>query len=128
MEIIKMKNILLITLAGLSLIVTGCGEKKKNGEVRTFMFWCFREEVVSSDYHIPDMTTPAIATYIQNQMKGVPGFESSRCDLSGRTLTISYQSSVTRKMNFEESIAIIGFSVNGRPANPKARIPAGVLK
>lgn len=122
-----MKRMLLITLTGLSMIVTGC-DKEKNGknESPAFMFWCYRNEVVSDDFHIPDMTTPAQATYLQNRLKGLPGFVRSTCNLEDRTLTISYMSSVIRKMNIEESIALLGFSANGRPANPRAQIPDGV--
>ena len=29
-------------------------------------------------------------------------------------------------MNIEEAIALSGFAVNGRPANPKAKIPEGI--
>ena len=92
------------------------------------MFWCFRKEVVSAQYHVPEMATTAAATYLQQTVRSVPGFESSSADLENRNLTISYYSSTIRKMNFEEAIALSGFQVNGRPANPEGekRIPAGV--
>jgi hypothetical protein len=74
------------------------------------------------------MRTVAAATYLQQAIRSIPGFESSSADLENRTLTISYYSTTVRKMNFEEAIALSGFSVNGRPANPEGekRIPAGV--
>jgi len=122
-----MKTILLILLAGSSLIISGCGEKTTEKHASpAFMFWCYRDEVVSSDYHVPEMTDPTKAAYIQNRLKGVPGFVNSRCDLENRTLTISYQSSIIRKMNFEEAIALLGFAANGRPAWPEAAVPNGV--
>jgi outer membrane biogenesis lipoprotein LolB len=122
-----MKKLLLITLTGASMLITGCGkETDAKNKSPAFMFWCYREEVVSDDFHIPDMSTPAHAAYIQNRLKVIPGFVRSQWDQQGRTLTISYQSSTIRKMNFEEAIAMLGFSVNGRPADPKAELPAGV--
>ncbi len=121
-----MKTTLLIAIAGLMMAVKGCSKQTAENKSPAFMFWCFREEVVSSDLHVPDMTTPAEAAYLQNRLKTIPGFERSRCDLENHTLTVSYQSSTTRKMNFEEAIALSGFSVNGRPANPRAKIPEGV--
>ena len=122
-----MKKMFLITLAGVSTLITGCG-RETDGQNKSpaFMFWCYREEVVSDDFHVPDMITPAQATYIQNRLKTVPGLVRMQWDQQGRTLTVSYQSSTIRKMNIEEAIALLGFSVNGRPADPKAQIPAGV--
>jgi hypothetical protein len=107
----------LITVCLFVLLSTGCKEQASKSEAKTFMFWCFRDEIVSADYHIPDMTTPAIATLLQNRLKTVPGYEHSECNLQNRMLTVSYQSSMVRSMNFEEAIALSGFSVNGRPAN-----------
>lgn len=125
-----MKHMLLLILAASPLLLSGCGdpaarakEKKANP---AFMFWCFRQEIVSDDFHIPDMATSAAATYIQNHLKTVPGYDSSSTDLAAHTITVSYKSSTIRKMNFEEAIALSGFSVNDRPANPKAKIPQGV--
>ena len=116
-------------LAGLALRSGGCSDQAKaTGKDKSpaFLFWCFRKEVVSEVFHVPEMTTAAAATYIQGKLRGIPGFVRSSCDLQARTLTVDYQSSAIRKMNFEEAIALAGFSVNGRPANPKAKIPAGV--
>ncbi|HSR87866.1 MAG TPA: hypothetical protein VLL07_02840 [Pontiella sp.] len=127
-----MNKTVLIILSTLALLTAGCG----NGDARakekkarpTFMFWCYRKEIVSDTYHVPEMATPAAATYLQQAVRSAPGYESSSADLENRTLTISYSSSTVRKMNFEEAIALAGFSVNGRPANPvgEARVPAGV--
>jgi len=123
-----MKALLFILVAGLTLITSGCGKQSagENGKSPAFMFWCFRKEVVSDTFHVPEMTTPTIATYLQNHLRAIPGFVSSRCNLEQRTLTVSYQSSVVRKMNFEEAIALSGFAVDDRPANPAAKIPEGV--
>lgn len=127
-----MNKIVLIALSTLTLLTAGCGggdaRTKENKKNPTFMFWCFRKEVVSSTYHVPEMATPAAATYLQNVVRSVPGYEKSATDLENRTLTISYYSTAIRKMNFEEAIALSGFSVNGRPANPEGekRIPEGV--
>ena len=127
-----MNKIVLIALSTIALLAAGCSDgnaqtkgKKANP---TFMFGCFRKEIVSSQYHVPEMATPAAATYLQSAIRSVPGYESSSTDLENRTLTISYYSSTVRKMNFEEAIALSGFSVNARPANPEGvkRIPAGV--
>lgn len=120
----KLKTIIFSTFA--LLMLTGCKDKDAKNTDPTFMFWCFRQENVSTDYHVPEMKTPAAASYLQNKMKGVPGYVSSDFDLATQTLTVEYQSSTVRKMNFEEAIALAGFKVNNRPANPKAKIPAGV--
>lgn len=127
-----MNNAALITLSTLILLTAGCsdGDNRANAKKTdpTFMFWCFRQEIVSAEYHVPEMTTTVAATYLQQAVRSVPGYESSSVDLENQTLTISYHSSTIRKMNFEEAIALAGFSVNGRPANPvgEERIPAGV--
>ena len=90
------------------------------------MFWCFREEIQTDQFKIPDLTSPAQASYIQNHLKATPGYTDSSWDLSNHTFSVSYKSSIVRKMNFEEAIALSGFSVNGRPASPKAKIPEGL--
>ena|GEM_PF-3399286 len=92
----------------------------------TFMFWCFRKEIVAVDYHIPAMKKPAAAAYIQSRLKGLPGHQGSTYDLDQKILTVNFQSSTIRKMNVEEAIALAGFAVNHRPAHPKAKIPPGV--
>ena len=124
-----MNKIVLITVSLMVLLMPGCsdGDARAKGDP-TFMFWCFRKEVVSSTYHVPDMATSAAAAYLQNVLRNMPGYDTSTADLETRTITISYYSSTVRKMNFEETIALAGFAVNGRPANPEAEknIPAGV--
>ena len=87
---------------------------------------CFRQEVQEAEYHIPAMATAETATYLQNKIKGIPGIEGSKYDLETHVLTVSYQSSTIRTMNIEETIALAGFAVNNRPANPKAKIPEGL--
>jgi hypothetical protein len=127
-----MNKIVLIALSTIVLLTAGCndGNTRTKGKKTnpTFMFGCFRKEVVSSKYHVPEMASSAAATYLQSAIRSVPGYENSSTDLENRTLTISYYSSTVRKMNFEEAIALSGFSVNGRPANPEGvkKIPAGV--
>jgi len=118
-----MKNVLVPLTVGILLAITGCSKEKENP---TFMFWNFRKEVVQSDYHIPDMTNPKAAAYIQHHLKRVPGYMDSSYDIGKRTMTVSYASSTIRKMNFEEAIANAGFAVNNRPANPNAKIPEGI--
>ena len=126
-----MNKIGLTVLTAIILLAAGCSDassRTKGKDSPAFMFWCFRKEVVSSEYHVPEMTTPAAATYLQSVIRAVPGYESSTTDLENQKLTVSYYSTSIRKMNFEEAIALAGFSVNGRPANPEGvkRIPAGV--
>ena len=126
-----MNKIVFIALSTLALLTAGCGDgdaRTKGNDDPAFMFWCFREEIVTSKYHVPDMATPAAASYLQKIVRSVFGYESSSTDMENRILTISYYSSSVRKMNFEEAIALSGFSVNNRPANPEneKRIPAGV--
>lgn len=128
-----MNKTTLITFAIFSILVfSGCDDQEARTRGKkakpTFMFWCYRNEIVSSTYHISDMTTPLAANFIQNKLKSIPGYVDSSYDLNARTLTVSYQSSTVRMMNFEEAIALAGFSVNNRPANPAAaeKIPNGV--
>ncbi len=126
-----MKNPMLFIVATLILLTSvSCGNREARAKEKkanpTFMFWCYRKEIVSDTFHVPDMATDIAAAYLQGRMKGVPGYEGSTVDLANRTLTISYMSSTVRKMNFEEAIALSGFAVNGRPANPKAVVPEGV--
>ncbi len=114
------------------LLASGCtpggnGDKEREEKTKpTFLFWCFRQEIVESGYHIPDMATPAAAAYLQDRLKAVPGYEGSSYDLASRTMTVKYQGSTVRKMNFEEAIAQSGFAVNQRPANPNAKLPEGI--
>ncbi len=130
----KMHPFLIMATTVLLLSCTACKDAKARKEARlqekkanpTFMFWCFRKEIVSDDYIVSEMSKPATAAYLQNRMKTIPGYVDSTFNLQTHTLTIRYQSSTVRKMNFEEAIALSGFSVNGRPANPKAKVPQGV--
>ncbi len=87
---------------------------------------CFRQEVRTAEYSVPEMTTPAAGTYIQGRLKSVPGIVKSSYNIEARTFTVSYQSSIIRTMNIEEAIALAGFTVNDRPANPKAKVPEGL--
>ncbi len=121
-----MKNTPLAALAALLLLSTGCTDKANKDSKRTFMFWCFRQEIQSASFHIAKLNTTAQAAYIQNRLKAVPGYVDSSLDLENRTITVRYQSTDIRKMNFEEAIALSGFAVNNRPVNPKAKIPEGL--
>jgi copper chaperone CopZ len=87
---------------------------------------CFRQEIQTEEYHVPDMSTPAAAAYIQNKIKGVPGIKKTSVNVENRLITVNYESSTIRTMNIEEAIALSGFSVNDRPANPKAKLPEGL--
>lgn len=118
-----MKKAIVLAVAASSLLMGGCTDKAEKDAKPTFMFWCFRKEIVSAEYHVPDMATPEAANYIQGGLKALPGYVDSSYELIGHTLTVRYKSSVIRKMNIEEQIALGGFSVNGRPANPKAKVP-----
>jgi hypothetical protein len=122
----KMVYILLISAAILPL--SGCRDQQEKEANPTFMFWCFRKEIVSAEYKIPEMQTPEVARYIQQRLKkALPGVVETRADLANHTLWVSYKSSTIRKMNIEEEIAQMGFAVNYRPANPSARIPKELL-
>ena len=121
-----MRKPLLLALAVSSIFIGGCADKAEKDAKPTFMFWCFRKEIVSSEYRVPEMATPAAAAYLQNRLKTLPGYEDSSYNLDDRTLTVRYKSSTIRKMNIEEAIALAGFTVNDRPANPTAKFPEGI--
>ena len=125
-----MKYAISIVLLSSFAILAGCADQdartKEKDADPTFMFWCFRKEIVSEEFRIPEMRTAAAASYLQNRAKAIPGYVDSRCNLNKGVMTIDYASSTVRKMNFEEAIALAGFNVNYRPANPNAKIPAGV--
>jgi hypothetical protein len=87
---------------------------------------CFRQEAQTEEYLIPNMKTPAASAYIQNRIKGLPGVVESSSNLDTHIFSVTYNSSIIRTMNIEETIALSGFSVNGRPANSNAKIPEGV--
>lgn len=86
---------------------------------------CFRPKNSTSEYHIPDMTTPAMESYIITTIKSLPGIETITANLNQRTITVSYQNKILRSMNIEELIATSGFSVNNRPAHPNKNRPTG---
>ena len=125
-----MKFSLIILTAMASLMLTSCGDSAAKAAEKdadpTFLFWCFRKEIISADYHVPEMKTAAAASYIENRLKSIPGYMDSNANLSMQTITVEYKSSSVRKMNFEEAIALSGFSVNHRPASPAAKVPAGI--
>lgn len=87
---------------------------------------CFRQEVQVAEYTVPNLSTPAAGTYLQNHIKNGPGILECSYDLARHTITVSYESSTIREMNIEETIALAGFAVNNRPANPKATVPEGI--
>ncbi|MCK4565050.1 MAG: heavy-metal-associated domain-containing protein [Verrucomicrobia bacterium] len=87
---------------------------------------CFRQEVQVAEYSVPAMSTPAAGAYIQGRLKGIPGISNSTFNVENRTITVIYQSSTIRTMNIEEAIALSGFAVNNRPANPNAKLPKGL--
>ena len=125
-----MRKILLLAVAASSLLTGGCADKEEKEAKPTFMFWCFRKEIVSTEYHVPDMKTPAAAAYLQDRLKTLPGYVDSTYKLGDRILSVRYRSSEIRKMNIEEAIALAGFPVNNRPADPEAKqkiIEEGIL-
>ena len=115
------KSFLYASAIAALLFSTGCSPSSEK-EKPTFMFWCFRQEVVSSDYLIPDLKTPQDAAVIQRAIKSIPGYVDSHVDFESHTLSIRYKSSVVRKMNFEEAIAMAGYKVNFRPAMKKSAV------
>lgn len=87
---------------------------------------CFRQELQVAEYHIPALSTPAVATHLQSRLKHLRGIKTISANLENQTLTVGYQSRTIRTMNIEETISIIGFAVNNRPANPNAKLPKGL--
>jgi hypothetical protein len=122
----QMKKILLLAIVASTALLSGCADKAENDGNPTFMFWCFRKEIHTDEFRVPDLKTAEQAAYIQQRLKSIPGYADSSWDLENHTFSVSYKSSTTRKMNFEEGIALSGFSANGRPANPKVKLPEGL--
>lgn len=123
----------IFTVTTATLMLTGCADpaareaaQKEKDAKPTFMFWCFRKEVLEEHYHVPQLTNEQAARYLRAHLKTIPGLVDVGFNLSTQTVTVKYQSSTIRKMNIEEKIAESGFAVNGRPANPKAKLPDGV--
>lgn len=92
----------------------------------TLLSGCLRREIQVAEYSVPAMSTPAAAAYLENRIKGVPGVGEISCDTARHTITVHYESSTIREMNIEETIALAGFAVNNRPANPAAKLPEGI--
>jgi hypothetical protein len=125
-KVLRMKALIFVLTAA-TLTLTGCSDSKNSKTIDpSFLPGCFRKEIVSATFSIPEMDSPQKAAYLQQVIRVQPGYIDSRSDLEFHTLTIDYASSLIRKMNFEEAIALSGFSVNNRPASPTAKIPAGV--
>jgi hypothetical protein len=87
---------------------------------------CFRPEVQVAEYTVPELSKPAAGAYLQNRIKALPGVVDTSYDLALHTITVSYESSTIREMNVEEAIALAGFAVNNRPANPTVKLPKGI--
>ena len=127
-----MNKIVFIALSTLALLTAGCGDgnarTKGNDSSSVYVL------VLSRGGGVVQIPCAGYGDACRGNLSSedrpvrVPGYESSATDLENRILTISYYSSSVRKMNFEEAIALSGFSVNNRPANPEneKRIPAGV--
>jgi hypothetical protein len=121
-----MKKLMLLLLGACCILLSGCGDKAEREARPSFMFFCFRKEIVSDDYHVPEMKSAAAAAYLQNRLKSLPGYVDSSYDLGSNMLTVRYKSSTIRKMNIEELIALSGFDVNHRPAYPDVKLPEGL--
>ena len=111
-----MKKILLLVLLSSTTFLTGCRDELEKKADPSFSFFCFRKEIVSKDFHVPDMKDQLTLQRLQHAFRSMPGYVKSEANFSNQTLTITYQSSAIRYMNFEEAIALNGFSVNSRPA------------
>ena len=121
-----MKKLMLLLLGACCILLGGCGDKAEREARPSFMLFCFRKEIVSDDYHVPEMKSAAAAAYLQNRLKSLPGYVDSSYDLGTGMLTVRYKSSTIRKMNIEELIALSGFDVNHRPAYPDVNLPEGL--
>lgn len=114
-----MKTAKLLTAALAALLMAGCSGGADSAAEKaakpTFMFWCFRKEIVKNDYHIPEMKSAEIATALQQRLKSLPGVVDIVTDLSKQTMSVSYKSSTLRAMNIEEAISLSGLKANLRP-------------
>ena len=72
------------------------------------MFWCKRPEVKTSIYSFATLSSNDHQKIIE-RIKNVDGYLSSEFDFKERAITISYNSSHCRYMNFEKELENIGF-------------------
>ena len=86
------------------LLTSSC----KNDINKSFMFWCKRPEIQTSIYLFSTLSSNDHQK-ITERLKDIDGYLSSEFDFKEKTITISYNSSHCRYMNFQKELENIGF-------------------
>jgi hypothetical protein len=82
---------------------------------------CFRQEVHTVDFTVPELTSQKEGDFLAPRIESLHGVAKAVPNLESNTLSVTYTNRYARMMNIEEAIALSGFDVNHRPANPTAK-------
>jgi len=82
---------------------------------------CGRVERETVEIAVPEMTSPAAAQMVLQQLSGVLGIQDVTPDLTRGTVTVSFESTQIALKNIEHLIADSGFNAGTIPGNPSAR-------
>ncbi len=83
---------------------------------------CRQHDFRTLTIEVPEMHNEACVRVIVNAISRTPGLQpnSFKADISGRTVTITYDSLLVADKNIEFMVAKAGFEANGIPRDPKA--------
>ena len=84
---------------------------------------CHRPTTITSTYTVPALDSEQKAATLQKILNTkLPGaLHSIETDIPSRTVTVSFDEQLCRKMNMELVIAEAGFTVNHRPGHLQTR-------
>ena len=80
----------------LLLSSTGCSKEEQHA----FLFWCVRPEQVTKEIRVEGLTAQK-KSLVENKLRQLDGFVSCTINNECNKMTIQYNSSATRYMNFE---------------------------
>ncbi len=84
---------------------------------------CRQQDFRELTLHVPDMHNPACVQIVMQALSRGPGIkpDSVLLDPDKRIIRLTYDSLLSADKNFEYLVSRAGFSVNGIPADEKAR-------
>lgn len=94
----------------LLILLSGCDNKNH----KSFMFWCSRPEIITSEFFIPEISK-SDGMKIANKIMSIQGYQYHSINYENNTLKISYNNSESRYMNFSDAIKKAGlknFQIN----------------